>query len=640
MDTPLNLIIGSHNHVPRGAGDDEFEHIYTGKLKPFIVALNTYPKIQAVLHYSGVLLHWIEKAHPECFMLLGDLVSRKQVELLGGGFHEPMMPLISQPDKIGQIEMLTTYIRKQFGKRPQGCWLPALAWDQTMIGALNTCGMGYTFLREEQFIQAGLSGEDRYAPCITEEQGKLITVFPLASAILEDFKRDSPFGALEKQSQELPAGSERTISIFPDRLFSSGGDAPAAEGAINQFFEDLSRCEAFASFTTPSKILKTRRFLKKAYFRASAEDEAGGDGSPAICEGQPRRFLITYPEANGIYSKMMFTHLLINQLRGDKSRKRTAQEELWKAQGRDAFCRTESGGIYRHTIRNAAYRALLEAEKTTRKKGVFIPSLMTLDFDLDGEDEYLFQDDHINCYVTGRGASVFEFDFLPRTWNYLDTLAPRGETGPTAAAKRRTSFADMLSPPDIPLEALAGLSGVPSGVRFCGGETWEVQDLDKAHEKAVFALAAKTACPFAAIGILKTYHLKKDALRVRYTLTNRGDTPALFNFIPRLDLSFPGEGEQFQRVFKITGAGKEPLGEGETAPDAEGIEFQDLKNEVIITLSSDRGFDARLLQVTAPCLVYGSEQRLYQSTCVLPARKINLDAEGSFTAEYTLKLAY
>ncbi|GHV82573.1 hypothetical protein AGMMS49991_11310 [Spirochaetia bacterium] len=326
--------------------------------------------------------------------------------------------------------------------------------------------------------------------------------------------------------------------------------------------------------------------------------------------------------------------------------RQTAQEELWKAQGCDAFCRTVSGGLYRHNIRNAVYRSLLEAEKTSRKKGVFIPSLMTFDFDLDGEDEYLFQDDHINCYVKSRGASVFEFDFLPRTWNYLDTLTLRediGRTDGTAARQlsgRRTSFADILSPPEIPVDVLAevGISGVRRDVRFCGGETWEVRDLDKAREKAVFRLAAKTSGAFAAIEIEKTYHLKKDILSVRYTLTNRGGAPAVFNFIPRLDLSFPGEGELFQRVFKVTAGGKEPL--NDAGGDAAGIEFQDLKNEVIITLSSDRGFDARILSITTPCLVYGSEKRLYQSTCLLPVKKLDLEAEGSWTAEYTLKLAH
>ncbi|MDR3146078.1 MAG: DUF1925 domain-containing protein, partial [Treponema sp.] len=424
MDFPLQLIIGSYHHVPAGIGDDELEWIYTNRLKPFIVNLNKYPAIQVVLHYSGVLLQRIEKTHPEFFMLMKDLVARKQVELLGGGFHEPLLPLLPLPDKIGQIEMLTTYLRREFGKRPQGCWLPALAWEQNLPGVLNTCGMGYTFLSEEQFLRVGLSGPDLYAPCISEDQGKLITIFPFSNRCAADLLRKKPSPVLKKLAAE---GGRRIVSVFPGLVLEDG--KPATEEEIQEFFEDLSRCDSFVEFTTPGKLYKTLRGLRKAYFPGSSEGEFSLHSREAETAGwseagSPRQFLINYPEANGIYSKMMFINVLINQLRGDKSRKRTAREELWKAQGYDVFCPTQYGGIYRNTTRNAVYRALLGAERITREKGSFAPSLSVFDFDLDGEGEYLFQDVHINCYIKSRGASIFELDYLPKTWNYLDTMTP------------------------------------------------------------------------------------------------------------------------------------------------------------------------------------------------------------------------
>jgi hypothetical protein len=344
----------------------------------------------------------------------------------------------------------------------------------------------------------------------------------------------------------------------------------------------------------------------------------------------PRQFLITYPEANGIYAKMMFTHVLINQLRGDKSRKRTAQEELWKAQGYDVFCAPEGGGINRHPIRSAVYRALLGAEKITREKGVFIPSLMTFDFDLDGEEEYLFQHEHINCYVKPQGASVFEFDFLPRSWNYLDTLGSPGSGS-------RTSFADILAPPGLDTPETASASAV----RFCADERYEIQELDKSHEKANFILPVRQDLPFGSIEIKKAYHLKKDALLVHYTLTNRGAESARFRFIPRIDLSFPGEGDLYQRICTITAGGKAPFPQGEgELQGVTGIEFGDIKNEVLLTLISDQSFDARIFSVRTPCLIHGSETTLYQSTCVMPVKDLSLEREASWTGEFTVKLSH
>ena len=127
-DVKISLVLGSHAHVPYGADVSEFDRVYSDYVRPFVTSLYRYPEIQATLHYSGVLLHWIERSHSEMFMLIEDMVSRKQVEMLGGGFYEPMLPIIPLQDKIGQMELLTTYLRKQFGKRPVGCWIPGFTW--------------------------------------------------------------------------------------------------------------------------------------------------------------------------------------------------------------------------------------------------------------------------------------------------------------------------------------------------------------------------------------------------------------------------------------------------------------------------------------------------------------------------------
>ena len=68
-DRKIQVIIGSHAHVPSGSPESEFEFAYENKVLPFVSNLYRYSKIQAVLHYSGVLLYWIERNHPEFFFL-------------------------------------------------------------------------------------------------------------------------------------------------------------------------------------------------------------------------------------------------------------------------------------------------------------------------------------------------------------------------------------------------------------------------------------------------------------------------------------------------------------------------------------------------------------------------------------------
>jgi hypothetical protein len=657
MDKPLNLILVDYSHVPYGAKDEEFEHIYACKLKPFITTLNKRPAVRGVLHYSGILLSWLEHTHPEVFMLIKDLISREQVELIGGGFYEPMMPLISQQDKIGQIELFTDYLRKNFKKRPLGCWLPILAWEPGMVEVLNRCGLSYTFLPVEQFQKAGLEGEALFAPCLTEEQGKLITVFPLfrvpasgvlscavpgAGSFLAGATPDTLFQELKKlaASADAASGQSRIIAIYSNGILNESFGIEDAGGNIPRLFRELSRCENFASFTTPGRILKNRTPSRKAYFAA--------DSKACI-----KRFLINYPEANGIYAKTIYTHILVNQLRGDKARKTAALKDIWKAQSYDTFCRGWSGGLYRGAIRNAAYKALLTAEKDSRINGIFTPALVTFDIDFDGEEEYIFRENHISVYVKRQGAAVFELDFMPRSWNYLDTLLPH-ETIPRVPgtdpgpAERRMAFTDILAFPgfssaDFVKAGFSTQSAEKAGrLRFCGGEVYEVSGINSTRQKADFHLnaAASPVSALHAIEISKTCQLKKDHFLVRYNLTNRGKEKAVFDFVPRIDLAFPGAGDKYLRIYRAGPETRDALfgGEGELAA-AETVELHDLESELIISLTCDKPFDAHFAPVYASCLVYGKEQRSYQSTCVLPVTRISLESGASWPAEYTLKLS-
>ncbi|HUV08568.1 MAG TPA: 4-alpha-glucanotransferase, partial [Spirochaetia bacterium] len=156
----IQLIFGTYNCQPVGKTGNVFEQSYQASFKPFLSALNRFPDFFAVLHYSGILLEWLEKNHPEFMMLLSDMVSRKQVELLTGGFYEPVLPLIPNHDKLGQIEKMTTFLRAHFGRRPRGCWLTERIWDSSLASTLNTSGIEYTFLNNQQFRNAGLEEDE------------------------------------------------------------------------------------------------------------------------------------------------------------------------------------------------------------------------------------------------------------------------------------------------------------------------------------------------------------------------------------------------------------------------------------------------------------------------------------------------
>ena len=631
MGKKLNVILCAIAHLPSGTSETGFETLYNTEIKPLILALDKYPEINMVFHYSGVILYWIERRHPEFFMLLEDLLSRKQAELLGGGFYEPVFSLLPLSDKIGQIEMLTTYLRKRFGKRPQGCWLPAMAWEQNLVGPLNSCGMSYTLLEEMQFSGAGIKPQTSgiYAPCITEDQGKLVTVFPVAGKIGKELRKGKPLKVLEGLLDKLPSDEYNGIVVIPIAGEALGEPCNATE--YEKLFQDFSNAGNRISFTSTAKILKSLKGLKKNYFPGvwSPEDHTGNDT-------HPRQFLANYPEAGGIYAKMIYVHTLINnQLRGDKTRKRTALEELWKAQDSAIFRLGSpfSPGLLHPPVRNTAYRSLLEAERITREKGKFSSSLSVFDFDLDGEGEYVFQDDKLNCYVKTRGAGIIELDYLPAAWNYLDTLSP--ETVKLSGGKKRCAFVDWLAPVNTPLSDI-GPDSVKKG-RFYGEEEYEVFDIDRLRHRIGFRLPPKAGSAWAEIEIQKIWQLKKNSLAVEYGFRNTGTNNVSFMFIPSLDLSFPGIGEKFLKILTTTEAEKEEIAHEESiySKNIRALEFNDLENEAVISLEINRSFDVKISHIYSGFT--GKEE--YQFTCVMPILSVSLEGGKTWKTVFSLRIS-
>ncbi|MDR0599210.1 MAG: DUF1926 domain-containing protein [Treponema sp.] len=614
MTGKISLILGSHAHLSSAAEDEEFEELYRAKLKPFIITLNQYPKIPAVVHYSGPLLNRLEQKKPELFLLIKELVARKQLEVLGGGFYEPALSLLPSPSRIDQIELFTTYLRQNFGRKPQGCWLARGYWEQSLVGVLSTCGMAYTFLSEERFAAAGRAGEALYSPALTEDQGKLVVVFPVFTSF-----KTTAFSALRNAvlskpgpaADHGPGQAAKVVTVFPE--FPQ--EKPEEEGRA--FFADLASALADKSkeavpmeATTPGKVYKTCGALPRVYFPPSY-------GQP---RAQPRDFLIRYPEANNLYSKMYYIHSLIYQLRGDKSRKQTAKEELWKAQGVETFSLDGGRGLSSFPIRAYSYRAILAAERITREKD-FKPSLLSFDFDLDRTAEYLFQDKNSNFYVRSRGAVIFELDHILKGWNYLNTFS--------GGSYRRCAFMDRLLPGDyIP----GGPYSFPENSRFCGEEEYSVSNLDRQKLKSTFTLPPKKDIPFGFIEIQKTYKLEKNTLQLSYVLRNRGDEKTILCFVPQFDLSLADE--EARLLFRKSQGEEEPRGvktPGEVRRFS-AMEEQDPKQSASMTIS---------LQM--PCDLYyypiWREDGGYQSTCFLPVFQLFLNPGNEWENKFTLSLS-
>ena len=528
-----HVIVGTYNHLPEGLDPTEFERIYQSCYRPFLSTLNRFPEIQASLHFSGSLLRRFEARHPEYLMLLEEMTARRQVELVGGGFYAPILPLIPNSDRLGQIEMMTTYLRKNFGKRPRGCWLSEFAWEPWLASTLQASGMDYTFLSESQFKAAAGRDTIEMAPVITEDQGRCLTVLP----VFDGSASGTPLGFVE--AAEAAGSRPLTVLMLPGESIRVLWEASGLESPdlyMERTFAWFRRNSLETETTTPSRYLKSKRVTTKLYFPGSSTERfmraSATEGSDHAC-GSLRRSIIRYAGSASLYSRMYYVHLLIGQLRGDKSRKKTAIEDLWKGQCGDAYWLAPNGGIDDPAIREAAYRSLIDAEITTRQKGVFTPGIVKADIDFDGAKEYVYQGTDLNAYIHPKGAVLAELDLLKARRNLCDLFVPE----PEGDRSRKSCFVDRLyaGEPDAD-RVLAPWTGdlgpFSTGIYDETPGDNVPSSLSFSRDGVVGLGGAKRA-----IALTKRYSFSKKVVKVGYSIQNRSDAEAAFWFCVELNTS-------------------------------------------------------------------------------------------------------
>src|SRR2546421_6097676 len=90
----LAFCFGVHNHQPIGNFDHVMVEATERAYRPFLERLQARPEVRLAVHCTGSLLEWLRERSPRTFDLLAALAERRQVELLTGGFYEPILAVL------------------------------------------------------------------------------------------------------------------------------------------------------------------------------------------------------------------------------------------------------------------------------------------------------------------------------------------------------------------------------------------------------------------------------------------------------------------------------------------------------------------------------------------------------------------
>ena len=426
----LKFLFGVHCHQPVGNFEHIFEEAYEKAYLPFINVLANYPRVKFSAHYSGVLFDWFQKNRPEFMELLKKLVKRGQMELLSGGYYEPILALIPDEDKLAQIELANQFIKENFMDAPRGAWLAERVWEPNLPKTFAKAGIEYVLVDDDHFVQAGFSPDY----CITEHEGDVVNLFPINRQLREMIPFKPPQEVVD-YLKKISNQSKEAMVVFMDdgEKFGlrQGSDPGYLEKLISLFGENSDWLE----LTTFSNYLEETKPTGRAYLPCSSYNEMNNWAG-----GHFRNFLTKHPEANNMHKKMLEISRKIRVaasakgLFGQHEKEKEialARTHLYKAQCNCAYWHGLFGGIYLKHLREAVYSHLISAEieleKIRRGNKSFV-ELTLVDFDRDSHDEVLISNELLNLYFSPqRGGALFELDYKPKQVNLLNVISRQKE---------------------------------------------------------------------------------------------------------------------------------------------------------------------------------------------------------------------
>jgi len=448
----VTLVLIVHDHQPVGNFDHVFERSHRDAYAPFLAFLERHPHMRLALHTSGPLLEWLAAHDPRYLERLKALVKAGQVEPWGGGFFEPVLAAIPEPDRLGQIGMMSDWLERVLGTRPQGLWLTERVWEPGLASSLARAGVATTAVDDAHFLAAGLARDDLWGHYLTEDQGGRIAVFPIHRELRYAVPFKPPQDAIEVLRRVAEGGAGRIAVLGDDgEKFGVWPGTHALcweEGWLDRFAVLLEAnpwielrlpAEAVAHHAPRGLVyLPTASYhelqewalppaAQARYERAAArlEGEFGEEAHDLLRGGHWRGFLTRYAEANRMHKRAARASRLLEAPAARKRRGwEAARERVWRAQCNDVYWHGVFGGLYLPHLRAAAYRELIAAETFAGGKETRVERG---DLDLDGDEDALLETPAWAAWVTARGAALWAFDDRLRGWNWGDTLARRPE---------------------------------------------------------------------------------------------------------------------------------------------------------------------------------------------------------------------
>jgi len=451
----ISLIMVLHGHQPVGNYDKVFALATRVCYRPVVELLGQYPDFHFGLHFSGPLLGWLEQNDPELLDLLAAMVGRGQVEMLSGGYYEPLLSSIPARDALGQLAMMTDYLQRRFGQRPQGFWLAERVWEPGLPAKLAPAGLGYTLVDDTHLYYAGLPPRAMFGHSLTEREGHLLALLPTNKELRYTIPFQEPQATLDFMRRALDEHGPTCATYGDDcekfGLWPRTQELVFGRGWLRRFVEAVLANGDWLATCRPGQWVAENKPAGRVYPPTASYEEMGEWSLPVEAgqalaraveelradgryEGFRRfirggvwdNFLVKYRPSNIMHKRMLRISQKVAQT-GDP----VARDHLYQAQCNCAYWHGMFGGLYLGHLRQAVHQQLIAAEAICDAASAPAKNWAArevADIDLDGAPEVALANRHLDLLIhPAHGGSASVLNLRGPACNLADVLTRQPE---------------------------------------------------------------------------------------------------------------------------------------------------------------------------------------------------------------------
>jgi hypothetical protein len=458
-----------HMHQPVGNFPWVFEDAYQKSYLPLLKTIQKYPRIRINLHITGPLLNWLKEHHSDYLDHISSLSSKNQLEIVGGGFYEPVLAVIPEADRLRQIEKTIEWWKEQYEITPRGLWLAERVWVPDLPRTLDKLNIEFVFIDDYLLHMAGFSEKETFYAYKTEYQGRSTTIFPINESIRYLVPWKPPSETIHYLSKARDPYHEKIVVMISDAekmgvwpagdrtthdiCYISGYDGK--KGWMDSFFESLlhqdwikpvlistylkkhdprgliylptSSYDKMAIWALPTTLRKRLEHLRK---KAEEGEVSYAEDVLTFSKGSLwQNFMVKYSQANVMHKRMLYCR---NKLRRIESAIPLANREeildhILSSQSNDAYWSGMFGGVYYRFLRHTCLKHIIKAEflidRVCKNAKIDLPNVLIQDVLLDGQKDGILENNKISCFISSlKGGSIFSLNFKKRGYDYLNVL--------------------------------------------------------------------------------------------------------------------------------------------------------------------------------------------------------------------------